>query len=225
VSGDLIIESARGVMQGVGLYWRYEKWVRRLESQIGSTVGVSGSISAVRRALFRPIPAGTLLDDVYWPLRVAMQGYRVVHDDRAHAYDRLPEQVRDEFKRKVRTLSGNYQLLGRLGAALLPWRNPTWLRFLSHKVFRLLVPWALLGLLAASAVQSGPMYQAAFWVQVVFYVLAVVGLRRAVGARVRMASAAASFLVLNAAAWVAWWAWLIGGADRTWTKVSYTSSS
>ena len=168
VSGDLVVESAPGVMAGVGVYWKYEKLLRRLESRISSTVGVSGSISAVRRDLFRPIPAGTVLDDVYWPLRVAMQGYRVIHDERAHAYDRLPDQVRSEFRRKVRTLSGNYQLMARLTGALVPWRNPVWFQFVSHKLFRLLVPWALLALLVISALLPAGIYQVALAAQVVF---------------------------------------------------------
>ena len=122
---------------------RYERWLRHNEGQIGSVVGVTGAISAVRRELFRPIPHGTILDDVYWPLQVAMIGYRVVRDPRARAYDSLPERAGDEFRRKVRTLAGNLQLLARLPGALLPWRNPIWLQFISHKVLRLLVPWAL----------------------------------------------------------------------------------
>src|SRR5215470_5324190 len=105
-----MLESALVVMAGGGLYWRFAKWLRQKESLIHSQVGVSGAIAAVRRELFRPIPHGTLLDDVYWPLQVAMQGYRVVHDDRARAFDRLPENPRDEFRRKVRTLAGNFQL-------------------------------------------------------------------------------------------------------------------
>src|SRR5262249_37697191 len=63
VSGDLVLEAAPGVMAGVGLYWRYEKWLRRTESQLASQVGVTGAISAARRALLPPlIPTGTLLD-------------------------------------------------------------------------------------------------------------------------------------------------------------------
>src|SRR5260370_19027217 len=73
-----------------------------------------------------------------------MCGYRVVHDERARAYDRLPEHPRDEFRRKVRTLAGNYQLLTPLPASLLPWRNPVLLQWASHKLLRLAVPWALL---------------------------------------------------------------------------------
>src|SRR5438132_2819396 len=118
-------------------------------------VGATGAISALRRELFRPIPAGTIVDDVYWPLQVALQGFRVVLDPRALAYDRLPERTRDEFRRKVRTLSGNLQLVARLPETLLPWRNPVWFQFVSHKLLRLVVPWALLGLLATSALLPG----------------------------------------------------------------------
>ena len=64
VSGELIVESVPGVMAGVGLYWQFEKWLRQQESAVSSSVGVTGAISAVRRTLFRPIPPGTILDDL-----------------------------------------------------------------------------------------------------------------------------------------------------------------
>ena len=142
VSGDLIVEAAPGVMAGVGIYWRYEKWIRANEGRLHSTVGVTGAISAVRRELFRTIPPGTILDDVYWPMQVVLQSRRVVHEGRARAFDRLPEKAGDEFRRKVRTLSGNFQLAARVPALLVPWRNPAWLAFLSHKLGRLAAPWA-----------------------------------------------------------------------------------
>lgn len=221
VSGELTLESDAGAMAGVGLYWRYEKWLRHNEGLLHSTVGVSGSICAVRRELFTPIPAGTLLDDVYWPLCVAMKGYRVVHDDTAIAYDKLPPEAVDEFRRKVRTLSGNFQLVQLLPAALLPWRNPIWWQFVSHKLLRLVVPWALLVMLFTSALLPQPFYRFAFWAQMAGYALA--GLSVLLGKRVKLgvASAAASFLVLNAAAWVAFWVWLSGSAGKSWRKVSY----
>ena len=122
----------------------------------------------------------------------------------------------------MRTLSGNYQLMARLTGALVPWRNPVWFQFVSHKLFRLLVPWALLALLVISALLPAGIYQVALAAQVGFYGLAVLGLRRAVGERVRLASAAASFVVLNAAAWLAWWTWATGRASQSWTKVVYS---
>jgi cellulose synthase/poly-beta-1,6-N-acetylglucosamine synthase-like glycosyltransferase len=178
VSGNLVVESAPGVLAGVGLYWRFEKWLRVQESQLVSMVGVTGAISAVRHEFFQPIPCGTILDDVHWPLQVVMQGHRVVYEEGARAYDRWPKCTRDEFRRKTRTLCGNFQLLTRLPAAFLPWRNPIWFQFFSHKLLRLVVPWALLMLLILSAVLDGPLYQLAFWSQTGAYLLGLAGIWR-----------------------------------------------
>jgi cellulose synthase/poly-beta-1,6-N-acetylglucosamine synthase-like glycosyltransferase len=224
-SGELVVESRPGVMAGVGLYWRFEKWLRQNEAQVHSTVGVTGAICAVRRALFRPIPAGLVLDDVYWPLRVALQGYRVIHDRAAIAFDRLPDNPRDEFRRKVRTLSGNFQLLVRIPQALLPGFCPIWFQFLSHKILRLAVPWALLLMLASCAVLDGPLYRVLLVCQLLGYGLGIFGLWSAVGARVRLSAAAASFLVLNTAAWLSFWIWITGQSSKSWRKVRYTGIS
>ncbi len=221
VSGDLVITSGPGAIEGVGLYWRFEKWLRAQESLVFAQVGVTGAISAVRRHLFRPVPQGTMLDDVYWPLRVAMEGHRVVHDSHAIAFDRFPDSTGDEFLRKVRTLAGNFQLLTHLPGALLPWRNPIWLQWLSHKLARLVVPWALIGLLATNAcLLDARVYQATFALQLLGYAVGVFGLLTGRGGK--LAAAGASFLVLNAAAWVSFWVWLTGGASRSWHKVAYT---
>jgi biofilm PGA synthesis N-glycosyltransferase PgaC len=222
-TGDLVVESAPGVLAGVGLYWRFEKQLRRAESRLGCMVGATGAIAALRRPLFQPIPDGTILDDVYWPMQVAMQGYRVVHDSRARAFDCLPPRVKDEFRRKVRTLTGNFQLVARLPVLLLPWRNPICWQYVSHKVCRLAAPWALLGLFFATAALPGPEYAAAFWTQVACYAIGLVGLTRA-GARLKPASAAGSFLVLNAAAWLAFWQWSFGRGRISWDKVAYEPS-
>jgi poly-beta-1,6-N-acetyl-D-glucosamine synthase len=223
VSGELMLEAASGTLVGVSLYWRYEKWLRRNESRLHSMVGVSGSIAAVRRELFRPIPQGLLLDDVYWPLRVVMQGYRVVQDERARAFDRLPDKPRDEFRRKVRTLSGNFQLIAALPQALLPWRNSVWWQFISHKLLRLLVPWLLIGVFISSIFLHGWLYQLAFWAQVAFYALALLALAGP-AARLSLAGAAASFVTLNAAAWLGFWVWISGRSDRAWHKVRYAQA-
>ena len=211
-------------MAGVGLYWRFEKRLRQTETALHSMVSVTGSICAEAES-FRPIPAGTVLDDVYWPLQIAMQGYRVIHEPRALADDRLPDRTRDEFRRKVRTLAGNFQLMARRPAALPPWRNPVWWQFVSHKILRLVVPWALLVMLITSWVLVTPAYRVLFWVQIAFYGLGVASLRPSVAARSWLASGAASFLVLNAAAWLAFWVWISGSSTRSWSKVKYPSGS
>jgi poly-beta-1,6-N-acetyl-D-glucosamine synthase len=222
VSGDLVIESVPGAVSGVGAYWRYEKWLRVNEGRYSSMTGVTGCICAVRRALYRALPTGTLLDDIHWPLVVVMAGYRVVHDERAKAYDRLPPRTRDEFRRKVRTLSGNFQLFASLPASLLPWKNPVWAQFVSHKLLRLAVPWALLTMLIANALLLNEVvYRALFIMQAGFYLLAAWGLFFKIGGR--PASLAAAFVVLNSAAWLAFWVWITGGASGAWRQTIYAS--
>lgn len=221
VSGELMVESAPGVLAGVGLYWRYEKLIRRNESRVHSTVGVTGAIAAVRRALFRTVPAGTILDDVFWPLGVAMSGYRVVFDGRAHAFDRLPDAVNAELRRKIRTLAGNFQLVARLPTALLPWRNPVWFALISHKLMRLVVPWAFLATAVLAAVLGGRVYHGLLALQAALTALGLAGLVSGVAARSRLAAVAGSFLVLNAAAFLAFWVWASGRAERSWTRTRY----
>ncbi len=224
VSGDLVVESAPGVMAGVGLYWRFEKWLRRTESRFDSMVSVTGCIAAVRRELFPTLPAGTILDDVYWPLAVAMAGYRVVHEESARAFDRLPAKAGDEFRRKVRTLAGNFQLMARMPAALVPWRNRLCWQFVSHRALRLIVPWALMAAFIVTPFLPGPFSAVAFLGQASFYLVGLAGCLPAVASRSRIAAAIASFLVLNAAAWVAFWVWATGRSHRSWHKVPYGAS-
>jgi hypothetical protein len=81
------------------------------------------------------------------------------------------------MRRKVRTLAGNFQLLRLEPRLLVPVVNPVWLQFMSHKVGRLLVPYALISLLVASAslADTSWFYLAAFAGQASFYGLAVYG--------------------------------------------------
>lgn len=223
VSGDLVLRkpSDNSETDGVGFYWRYEKWLRKQESKLDSVVGVTGAICAVRRELFSGLPSGTILDDVYWPLVVIMQGFRVKHIPQAIAFDQLPEHASDELLRKVRTLAGNYQLLTLLPTALLPWKNRVWWQYLSHKVLRLLVPWALIVALLCCYFIDTTIYQFLFGLQIFFYSAILIGMLTGVAYRFRISSALASFLMLNYAAWLAFWVWLLGREGRIWVKIDY----
>lgn len=172
VSGELIIRDGTSSEEAnTGLYWKYEKWIRKGLSKIDSVLGATGAVYAIRRSLAAELPAGTLLDDVHLPLNAFFQGYRVILDDSARAYD-IPTSLDSEFRRKVRTLAGNYQLLGRFPALLLPWRNRMWIHFMSHKFGRLILPWALLLAAAASLFLPPPWRALAVAAQLGFYSLA-----------------------------------------------------
>lgn len=210
-SGELLLEPAAGgpAQDALGIYWKIEKAVRKLESATGSVVGVTGAIYAIRRELYTEMPRGTILDDVFIPMHVARKGRRVVFQPRAIARDRIFSDKGKEFSRKVRTLTGNYQLL-RLAPWLLTPANPLLFRFISHKLLRLAVPLLLVLMLGASAMAGGPIYSAIFWLQVLFYLLAGVGALNPATKRFRPVAVANTFVMLNAAAALAFYNFLAG---------------
>jgi poly-beta-1,6-N-acetyl-D-glucosamine synthase len=204
-SGELMLgDPANGETgKGMGLYWRIEKKIREMESASGSVAGATGAIYCARRDLLEPLPAGTILDDVLLPMQIARKGSRVVFDSRARAWDSPDLGGNREFSRKVRTLTGNYQIL-QLAPWLLSSRNPIRFEYVSHKVSRLVAPFALLALLVASIFLPNPWYRAALAAQVAFYALsglAMTGVK--IGPLSRVADAARTFVVLNSAALVA----------------------
>jgi biofilm PGA synthesis N-glycosyltransferase PgaC len=191
--------------KGMGLYWRVEKKIRELESASGSVAGATGAIYCARRSLLAlpPLPEGTILDDVLLPMLVARQGSRVIFDVRAQAWDSPDLGDGREFSRKVRTLTGNYQLL-QIAPWLLRAENPIRFEFISHKLSRLAVPFALLALLIASIALPSPFYRVALAAQIAFYALSLIALSNfKIGPLSRIADPARTFVVLNSAAVIA----------------------
>ncbi len=178
VSGELVFVDERqpSFGQGVDAYWRYEKMIRRSEAAVHSVPGATGALYALRRTAFRPIAAQTILDDVAIPMQACLSGLRVVFDGRAIAFDQPSQAVAQERRRKVRTLAGNFQILALMPALLVPWRNPIFLQYLSHKVLRLLAPWALLLLLALNGLLAldSTLYAGLLALQLAFYGLPAV---------------------------------------------------
>jgi glycosyltransferase involved in cell wall biosynthesis len=199
-SGELIILDGRTREEAdIGLYWRYEKWIRSRLSAIDSVIGASGCIYAMRRELAVPLPPDTLLDDVYLPLAAFFKGYRIILDPSAKAFD-YPAALNVEFRRKVRTLAGNHQLLTAWPALLGP-SNRMWFHFLSHKVARLFLPYVLVILAISSLGLPGMWATLAVGVQVAFYALAAADLRVPQTWRLkRLSSLARTFVILMAAA-------------------------
>jgi biofilm PGA synthesis N-glycosyltransferase PgaC len=219
VSGELMLGNADSgeKSQGMGLYWRMEKWVRELESASGSVVGVTGAFYGIRRSLLDPVPLEILLDDVYIPMQVVRAGKRVTFEPQARVWD-VPDQGRGrEFSRKVRTLSGNYQLL-QLAPWLLSRDNPIRFEFISHKLMRLIVPFGLLASLVACALIPQTFYRLLFFLQLAFYALSLVAMAgMKMGPLARLGDAAFTFVVLNTAAIVAF-ANFVTGRRAAWTR-------
>jgi poly-beta-1,6-N-acetyl-D-glucosamine synthase len=218
VSGELIFLEDRDsrIQAEMGAYWRYEKWIRKAESAIGSVVGATGAIYAIRRELYKPLVPGTILDDVLTPMNIVMQGYRTIFDMTAVAYDVVSKELAQEWKRKVRTLAGNWQMLSLSPSLLLPGRNLCWWRFLSHKIFRLIVPFALLTMLVSGALAEGSFYRFLTMLQLAFYIVAVTGLMKPTVRRIRIINLSCFFLLMNLAALAGFWRWVTGGCQTAW---------
>jgi len=221
VSGELVIEPRGGseVGQGVGLYWRYEKLIRRMESASGSMVGATGSIYAIRKGLFVPLPEHTLLDDFVVPMRIVLRGYRVVFERLARAYDMSSATAAQEFARKVRTLAGNFQAVAIEKRLLDPFRNPVFFQFVSHKLARLVVPYFCVAALVSSGLVAGAFFRTLFALQLVFYGLGLLNLtvigRTWIGVFTRVSW---TFIVLNAAAVAGFWVFVTGRYRTVWKR-------
>lgn len=218
-SGELThVDPASQAAANIGLYWRYERWIRRAESRFASTVGTTGALYAMRRAHYTPLDENTVLDDFEQPMLVVRRGLRVVLESTARMFDDLQVDSAGERIRKVRTLGGNFQSFARHPWLFSPVANPLWWQFVSHKVFRLLVPYALAVLLVASWCAQGAVMRSLAVAQTAFYAMSAAG---AAWPRVRtnrVVSFALVFVELNWAAVLGLREWCAGRVSARWKK-------
>lgn len=219
VSGELMLGNPESgeAKRRMGLYWRIEKEIRELESASGSVIGATGALYAVKHDLVSALPKGIILDDVYLPMQVVKVGKRTVFDSRARAWDGAHMDASREFDRKVRTLSGNYQLV-QTSPWLLSTKNPVLFRFVCHKLLRLVVPFALAAALVTTISAPSLVYRIALIIQLLFYGLSLLALLRLNwGPLARLADASLTFVLLNTAAAVAF-ANFITGRSPAWSR-------
>ena len=223
-SGELVVEAGDGTApagHGAALYWRYEKAIRSAEGHVDSTVGATGAIYAIRRALFEPIPEDTLLDDVLIPLRVVRRGYRVVFEPEARAYDGASSTALQEFVRKTRTIAGTFQLMAREGWLLNPVQNRLWFETISHKLLRVALPMFHVSVLASNIVLAdSAFFGMTLALQVIFYAAAMVGFVQREGRR-RMVvfSAPCAMCLLLWATIVGFYRFITHRQQVTWERV------
>jgi len=216
VSGELVLlQSDSREKASVGAYWEYEFWMRTNLSRLDSIFGATGAIYLMRRSLTAPLPPDALLDDMHQPLGAFFQGYRLVVEPGAIAYDH-PVTLDNEFRRKVRTLAGNFQII-RAYPALLGPGNRMWLHYVSTKFARLLLPYAMLAIAIATLWLPSPWAWVLGVGQIGFYGMAFADtlLPNGTGLK-RLTSPIRTFSVLMAAALCAS-AIFVVPADRLWS--------
>lgn len=222
VSGELYFEETpdSGVAKGMDAYWKYEKWLRRKESEIGSMLGATGAIYAIRRRLFEPVPNDILVDDMYIPLNIVRKGFRAIFDGEAKAFDLVSNKSGQEFTRKVRTLAGNFQIFKAFSDLLNPAQSPIGWQFISHKLMRLLIPHFLICLFGINLLLfKESIYGALLLVQIGFYALA--GFEALYAKKTNKKSIGYipyMFCLLNVSAFAGFIRYLKGANQSTWKK-------
>ncbi|WP_286234356.1 glycosyltransferase family 2 protein [Thalassotalea sediminis] len=173
VSGELILETEDGNQNLDGLYWRYEQFLKKCESKLGSLLGANGAIYALRRELYQTLPTDTIVDDFCIVMNVKKQGYDVLYNDNAIAKEEVAPSLDDEYGRRVRIGIGNYKALIANLWALSPTQGVMSWCYWSHKVIRWFAPhFMLLAFISNLMLIAQPFYGVIFAIQVIFYLIA-----------------------------------------------------
>ena len=208
--------------RGEDLYWRYDSWLKAMETRTGSTISAHGGLYAIRRELFRPVEDAAVTDDFAISTAVVEQGRRLVFESRAIAYEEPMGGGGAEFRRRVRLMTRGVRSVVLRRALLDPFRYGYYaVAFASRKVLRRLIPLSFPLLLGSSLAlaDTGFVYAAAAAAQLVLLALAALGwsLRRTAAGRSPVLCVPLYFCLANLASVVALWNVTRGSRIERWT--------
>lgn len=139
VSGEkrVAIEANADATAGEGFYWKYESALKKWDAELYSVVGAAGELFSVRTDLYVAVEPDTLLDDFMISMKIAMKGYKIAYDADAYATESSSENLKEEYKRKVRIASGGIQSIIRTSKLFNPFFRPLLgFQYVSHRVLR-----------------------------------------------------------------------------------------
>lgn len=209
---------------GEGLYWKYESFLKKKDSDVYSVVGAAGELFSVRTALYEPPDPNMIIEDFYLSLRIASRGYRFIYEPEAYAMETASANVGEEWKRKVRICAGGFQAMTRLRYLLNPFRyGILTFQYFSHRVLRwTLAPLFLPLILVANimlAITGIPFFKFVLFLQLVFYFMAIVGyLLRDRKIPIPGFFVPYYFSVMNLAVYAGFWRFIHGKQSVVWEK-------
>ena len=180
VCGELVyLAGESAASQGEGFYWRYEQFLKKAESRLGSVLGATGAIYAVRKDLYVPLDV-EIISDFVEPLRIVEGGHRAVYEEEAVAYEQIDDDYGSGWKRKIRIIARGYQGLLSVKHLMNPFRYGFLaLGLISHRLLRWYAGFLLPGVLGFNAylAWAGPaLYLWLLLIHVCFYFLAAAGM-------------------------------------------------
>ncbi len=228
VCGRLVLTDPATGQNVDSLYWRYETFLKRCESRLGTLLGANGAIYALPKKHYVPIPDNTIIDDFVIPLLAKLHhNFRVDYEPTALAFEETPPTIQAEFRRRSRIGAGGYQSLSLLWRLLSTQYGWTAFCFLSHKILRWLAPFCLVGMMLANlALVEYPTYRMLLFLQLSFYGLSVLGsLTRGRSVPLRLIRVSTMFCSMNAALMVGFLNWMRSPQKGTWQRTSRQSNS
>lgn len=179
VCGELNLVDTESGINKDSIYWRYEQVLKFHEAKLGALLGANGAIYAIRKSLFIPLPANTIVDDFQVVMNVSKQGFDTVYEPSAVAIEEVAPNLTEEEGRRIRIGLGNYQAFFKMKWALNPLLGWRFIAYLSHKVLRWFVPhFMIIALVCNITLLELALYQLTMIGQIGFYGLAFWGIKK-----------------------------------------------
>ena len=224
-------DDADGVGNREGLYWKYESFLKKIDSDFYSVVGAAGELFSVRRKLYQPLPDSVILDDFIISLKAAQQGYRIIYEPNAYASELASLSVKEEKKRKVRIAAGGFQAMQMLGSLLYFWKHPrlTFL-YVSHRVLRwTLSPLCLITAFIANAVLAFSLqnnfFIIMFGLQVIFYITAFLSQFIPADSKLKFLKIAGYFTFMNYSVILGFFRYISNKQSSVWEKAQRSTDT
>lgn len=179
VCGELNLVDAESGINKDSIYWRYEQVLKFHEAKLGALLGANGAIYAIRKQLYKPLPANTIVDDFQIVMNVSKQKFKTIYDPSAIAIEEVAPNLAEEEGRRIRIGLGNYQAFFKMTWALNPLLGWRFIAYVSHKVLRWFVPhFMLIALISNIVLLTLPFYQFTMLGQIGFYGVAYWGIKK-----------------------------------------------
>ncbi|HXB45721.1 MAG TPA: glycosyltransferase family 2 protein, partial [Puia sp.] len=172
---------AKAAGAGEGLYWKYESFLKKLDSEFYSVVGAAGELFSVRTDLYEPAQENIVIEDFVLSLKICMKGFVIKYEPGSIATEDSSPSMKDEEKRKIRISAGAFQAMVILKGLFNVFKYPTLsFQFISHRILRwTLCPISLVSILITNILiviyGGGWVYQALLTIQFIFYSCALLG--------------------------------------------------
>jgi poly-beta-1,6-N-acetyl-D-glucosamine synthase len=184
VAGEKKILNGKGdtaVASGEGLYWKYESWLKKLDSSFFTVVGAAGELFSMKVSLYQENSDNIIIEDFVQSLQICQKGFVVRYEPNAYATESASVSIKEERKRKVRIAAGAFQAMQMLYSLFNVVKHPILsFQFISHRILRwTLCPLCLIICYISNAylaaIHEGIFYEVFFWIQTVFYAIAIIG--------------------------------------------------